>query len=69
MTRTAVEIKRLSREDIEQRLREYERTHALGTGESITSAEFYDRFRQGELDSLFGMRWAGYVRALERAKP
>ncbi len=36
-------------------------------GEQLSSEDFFRRFRDGEFDSLFGMRWAGYVRALERA--
>jgi hypothetical protein len=67
MSATNVEIKRLSRADIERRLLEFERAHRLATGEELSSAEFFERFEQGECDSMFGMRWAGYVRALERA--
>ena len=61
-------MKRLGREDIEQRLREFERTHARATGEQLSSAAFFDRFKAGEFDSLFGMRWAAHVRALARAR-
>jgi len=60
-------VKRLSREDIERRLREFERTHARATGEQLSSAAFFERFKAGEFDSLFGMEWAAYCRARARA--
>lgn len=66
MSRTQVDIKHVSRIEIEQRLRECERVHARATGEQLSSEDFFRRFKSGEFDSLFGMRWAGYVRALER---
>ena len=68
MSATDVKITRLSKADIERRLREFERTHKIATGEELSSAEFFERFKQGEFDSLFGMRWAGCVRALARAR-
>lgn len=67
MSRTQVDIKHVSRTEIEQRLREYERIHARASGEQVSSEDFFRRFKSGEFDSRFGMRWAGYVRALERA--
>lgn len=67
MRRTQVDIKHVTRADLEERLRACERAHARATGEQLSSEDFFRRFRDGEFDSLFGMRWAGYVRALERA--
>lgn len=67
MSRTQVDIKHVSRAEIERRLRECERAHARATGEELASEDFFLRFKSGEFDSVFGMRWAGYVRALERA--
>lgn len=67
LSRTEIDIKRLNRTDIERRLREFERTHARATGEQLSSAAFFERFKTGEFDSLFGMEWAAYWRALARA--
>lgn len=66
VTSLSTQPKRISRREIEQRLREFERTHRLATGEALSSAEFFERYKQGEFDSLFGMEWAAYWRALSR---
>jgi hypothetical protein len=60
-------IQRLDYDDVKRRLREFERAHLKATGERLSSESFFERFKTGEFDSRFGMRWAGYCRALERA--
>ena len=65
---TEVKIKRVTRADLEQRLRECELAHAQATGEELSSSAFFERFEKGEFDTMLGMRWAGYIRALERAR-
>jgi len=69
VSHTEVTITRLSRADLEQRLREFERSYTVTTGEQLSSADFFERFRAGEFDSLFGMRWAGHWRAYTRVRP
>lgn len=66
MSRIEVAITRLSRTDIEQRLREFERVHSHTSGQQLSSAAFFERFKAGEFDSLFGMEWAAYWRAYTR---
>jgi hypothetical protein len=56
----------LSRSDIEWHLLEFERSHRVATGEELRSAEFFERFKAGDFDSLFGMEWAAYWRAYTR---
>lgn len=68
LSATELKIKRLSRADLERRVRECELAHARATGEELSSAAFFERFERGEFDTLLGMRWAGYIRALERAR-
>ncbi len=62
------EIKKLSAEDVDQRLTQYERAYAAATGERLTSDDFYARFTAGEFDDRFGMRWATFYEAAQRAR-
>jgi hypothetical protein len=66
VTSLSTQHKRITRMEIEQRLHEFERTHCLATGEVLSSAEFFERYKHGEFDSLFGMEWAAYWRAFSR---
>lgn len=68
MSVAEVKIKKVTRADLEQRLQECELAHAEATGEVLSSAAFFERFSKGEFDTMLGMRWAGYIRALERAR-
>ncbi|MCC6224153.1 MAG: hypothetical protein IT201_11770 [Thermoleophilia bacterium] len=63
-----MKIKKITRADLGQRLRECELAHAEATGEELSSPAFFERFKRGEFDTMLGMRWAGYIRALERAQ-
>src|SRR5713101_8104769 len=56
-------IKKLSSEDVFDRLSEFERTHKATTGERLSSDEFYARFVTGEFDDRFGARWATFYEA------
>jgi hypothetical protein len=49
--------------DLEERLREFERTWEQSTGERLSTAAFYDRFCAGDFDTRFGARWATYYEA------
>jgi hypothetical protein len=63
-------VSHITGEDLEELLRNFEDAWAKDAGrERITSAQFYDGYRSGELDSIFGMAWAAYYeswRALNR---
>jgi hypothetical protein len=52
---------------IEEQLRGFEDEHFEVTGERLTSAEFYDRYRDGEdlgFESGRSIRWASYYELL-----
>ena len=49
---------------IEELLRSFEDEHFALTGERITSAEFYDRYKGGEIDTPDAIRWASYYELL-----
>jgi hypothetical protein len=68
MSKTEFTIKRLTLDDLEQELREFERVHRHTTGEDLTSEDFFARFCQGEFDTPFGMEWADYWRAYVHAR-
>jgi hypothetical protein len=58
------------RDDIAERLREFEEAYEQATGERLSTAAFYDRFCAGEFDTRFGARWATYYEAtLTRPAP
>ena len=62
-------VRRVGRADLEELLRSFEDTWADNVGERLTSAAFYDRYRAGEIDSVFASAWASYYehwRALGR---
>jgi hypothetical protein len=51
----------LERSDLEDLLSAFEDAWAEQTGERLTTAEFYDRYRRGEApDTTFSMSWASY---------
>jgi hypothetical protein len=56
-------VVRMTRGDIENRLRECERAWEQATGERLSSADFYERFCAGDFDTRFGTRWATYYEA------
>jgi hypothetical protein len=53
---------RLDREGVEDTLRAFEDTWATDHAR-ITSAEFYDRYVEGRIDSPFATAWAAYYEA------
>jgi hypothetical protein len=55
---TAVERATRTRSCVDEQLREFERAWEKATGERLTTAAFYDRFRSGHFDTRFGARWA-----------
>jgi hypothetical protein len=62
-------ISRVGKADLEELLRSFEDTWAKTTGSRLTSPEFYDLYRRGEMDSMFAASWATYYeswRALTR---
>jgi hypothetical protein len=62
-------IRRVGRAELEELLRSFEDAWAENEGERLTSAAFYDRYRGGDIDSLFATSWATYYehwRALGR---
>lgn len=62
-------IKRVGRAELEELLRSFEDEWAKNAEARLTSAEFYDLYRAGEVDSLFATAWATYYerwRALVR---
>lgn len=66
LSRGGTEIKRLSADDVRDRLSEFERAYLASTGERLSSADFYARFCEGEFDDRFGMRWATFFEAAEQ---
>jgi hypothetical protein len=66
-----ITVKRIGSADLEALLRGFEETWAETNNERISSAEFYERYRLGEVDSLFAAAWATYYEAsreLERRR-
>jgi hypothetical protein len=59
-------IKRLSAEDVHDRLAGFERAYAAATGRKLSSEEFYAQFTAGEFDDRFGLRWATFYEAAQR---
>lgn len=53
-------VRRVGKADLEELLRSFEDTWAESAGERVTSAEFYDRYRRGEIDSMYATAWATY---------
>jgi hypothetical protein len=54
-------IREIGRAELESMLGMYERAWHDAVGESLTSAEFYERrYLTGEVDSLMAMAWASY---------
>ena len=58
--------KRLDRSGVEELLRMFEDAWNEEHDERITSAQFYDRYTRGEIDSMFAMAWASYYEAFRR---
>ena len=56
----------LDHHGVEEILRVFEDAWAEREGKRLTSAQFYDRYRQGLGDSMFGMAWASYYEAFRR---
>ncbi len=56
----------LGRVELEELLRAFEDAWQERRGERLTSAELYDRYRAGELDSLLVMAWASYYEGFRR---
>lgn len=55
---TAVERAIRTKANVDDQLREFERAWERTTGEHLTTAAFYDRFRAGHFKTGFGTRWA-----------
>lgn len=53
-------VKALGRRELEDLLREFEDTWAEREGARVTSAEFYERYTRGEVDTLYAMAWASH---------
>ena len=64
--RDPVEVGRLTREDLDELLRSFEDAWAEHAGERLSSAQFYDLYRSGEVDSMFATSWATYYEAFRR---
>lgn len=56
----------LGHAELEELLRAFEDAWQERRGERLTSAEFYDRYRAGELDSPLAMAWASYYEGFRR---
>jgi len=50
----------MDRAELEELLRQFEDAWTEQEGERLTSPQFYDRYRTGEIDSVFAMAWASY---------
>lgn len=61
-----VTVRELDRSALEDLLRKFEDVWAAESGARITSAEFYDRYARGEIDSTFAMAWATYYESFRR---
>ncbi len=61
-----VTIRTLDSDGVEELLRSFEDSWAAQMGERITSAEFYDRYRAGAVDSMFAKAWATYYEVFQR---
>jgi hypothetical protein len=57
---------RLNPAELEELLRAFEDAWHEKSGERLSSAEFYDRYRAGELDSLLALSWASYYEGFRR---
>jgi hypothetical protein len=61
-----IERRTVERDELAAMLRAFEDEWATTHGERMTSAQFYDRYRTGELDSMFTMSWASYYEIFRR---
>lgn len=58
---------KMDRQGLEDLLRSFEDAWADETGERITSAEFYDRYRANDsIDSMLAMAWSSYYEIFRR---
>jgi hypothetical protein len=55
-----VTISRLGAADVDDLLRGFETMWEETTSERISSADFYERYRAGEIDSVYAVAWATY---------
>jgi hypothetical protein len=69
ITEPKLPLIRLGRLAIERLLTDFEDRYAEATGERISSATFYERYRAGALDGPFFMRWATYYETSLRPDP
>ena len=60
MSRYSDKVSKITKADLEELLRSFEDTWADTSDERLTSAEFYDLYRRGEIDSVFATAWATY---------
>lgn len=61
-----IERRTVERDELAEMLRAFEDEWAAQHGERITSAQFYDRYRKGQVDSMFTMSWASYYEIFRR---
>jgi len=64
--RDPVTSRRVDASSVEAILRSFEDVWAERTGERLSSAEFYDRYRSGDVDSLLAVTWATYYEVFRR---
>jgi hypothetical protein len=59
-----ITIKRVDADDLDALLGGFEKAWADShDGDRLTSAEFYERYASGEVDSIFAVSWATYYEA------
>jgi hypothetical protein len=56
----------LGSSELEELLRAFEDAWQERSGERLSSAAFYDRYRAGRLDSLLALSWASYYEGFRR---
>jgi hypothetical protein len=63
-----VKVRQLDRRGLKDLLGTFEEAWATQHGERLESVDFYERYRSGDIDSIFGMAWASYYEAYHRLK-
>jgi len=64
--RDPVTTRRVDAGALEGILRSFEDVWADRTGERLSSAEFYERYRSGDIDSLLAVTWSTYYEIFRR---
>jgi hypothetical protein len=67
MRNRRLKLYRLDRRGFGELLARVEKAYAAEIGEELTSEQFYERYRRGEIEGTAAMAWATYFEAFQQA--